>query len=114
LRDILHIDDLFRLLDWQIHHMDEINGEIFNAGGGQSISVSLQELTEYCREATGNTIEIERVPANRAADIRIYVTDNSYVTLRTGWKPQIEPRQIIREIASWIEEHKKELGPILS
>jgi len=114
LRDILHIHDLFRLIDWQVHHLDEVNGEIFNAGGGKDISVSLQELTNYCQQTTGNTIEIERVPPNRAADIRIYITDNSYVTARTGWKPEIAPLQIIQEITSWIEEHKKDLSPILS
>jgi CDP-paratose 2-epimerase len=113
-RDILHIDDLFRLVDWQIHHLDEVNGEIFNAGGGAETSISLQELTALCEKITGNKIPITSVPENRAADIRIYLTDNTYVTKKTGWKPEIKPEQIIREIAEWIQQHRKQLEPILS
>jgi CDP-paratose 2-epimerase len=114
LRDILHVDDLYRLVDWQIHHLDAVNGEIFNVGGGVESSVSLQELTQLCEEVTGNRIEIGRVVENRAADIRIYLTDNTYVTQKTGWAPQIVPKQIIQEIADWILEHKKDLEPVLN
>ena len=113
-RDILHIDDAFRLIDWQIHNIDKINGKTFNAGGGAESSVSLQELTTLCKKITGNEIEITSQPENRAADIRIYVTDNSLVKKITGWSPSILPEQIISEIAAWITENKKSLEPILS
>jgi CDP-paratose 2-epimerase len=113
-RDILHVDDLFRLIDWQIHNLNQVSGETFNVGGGIESSVSLQELTALCEKVTLNQIKIETVPENRAADIRIYITDNSYVTAKTGWQPQIKPPQIIEEIAEWIYQHKKDLEPILS
>jgi CDP-paratose 2-epimerase len=114
LRDILHIDDLFRLVDWQLHHMDAVNGETFNVGGGLEVSLSLQELTALCEKTTGNKISIEKVPENRVADIRIYVTDNSYVQQKTGWKPSILPGKIVEEITEWVGQHKEILEPILS
>lgn len=114
LRDILHINDLFRLIDWQIHNISKVSGEIFNVGGGKDCSVSLCELTELCRTATGNTIEIKQIVENRAADIRIYLTDNSYVTAKTGWKPEITPKQIIEDITAWIKQNEDTLKPILS
>lgn len=113
IRDMLHVADLFRLVDWQLHHIDEVNGEIFNAGGGWESSASLQELTKICREVTGNTIPIKSVPETRTADIRLYVTDNTKVTARTGWAPQIGIRQIVGEIAEWLKENERELAPIL-
>ncbi len=113
IRDMLHVADLFRLVDWQLHHIDEVNGEIFNAGGGWNSSASLQELTKICREVTGNTIPIKSVPETRTADIRLYVTDNTKVTSRTGWAPQIGIRQIVEEIAVWLKENEQELAPIL-
>lgn len=112
-RDMLHTDDLFRLIDWQMHHLDEVNGEIFNVGGGREISVSLMELTKLSEEVTGNKITIQEVPENRTADIRIYITDNSKVTQRTGWKPEILPEQIIKEIYNWIKENSEQLEAIL-
>ena len=113
-RDILHINDLFDLIDWQIHHLDGVSGEVFNVGGGVETSVSLQELTSLCEKITGNKISITSVPENRVADIRIYLTDNRYVTQKTGWKPRIKPEQIITEIGEWINRYKMELEPILS
>lgn len=113
-RDILHIDDLYRLIDWQIHHMDEVSGEIFNVGGGPETSISLLELTGLCEDITGNRIPINSVKENRAADIRIYLTDNTYVTKTTGWVPEIKPRKIIEEVTTWINLYKKELEPILN
>ena len=112
-RDMLHTADLFRLIDWQMHHLDEINGEIFNVGGGREISVSLQELTTLCQEVTGNKIPIAQVAENRTADIRIYITDNTKVTTKTGWKPEILPKQIIEEIFAWMQENEQQLAAIL-
>lgn len=112
-RDMLHTDDLFRLIDWQIHHLDEVNGEIFNVGGGAEISLSLQEMTRLCEEITGNNIPIQQVPENRIADIRIYITDNSKVTSKTGWQPQISAKQIFSEIYEWIKINEDQLAGIL-
>lgn len=113
-RDVLHIKDLFRLVDWQIHNLGQINGQTFNVGGGEEISLSLFELTDYCHKITGNNIFISSVPENRQADIRIYLTDNSKVTGLTGWKPEIEVGQILEEIFYWIKENESILKGILN
>ncbi len=112
-RDMLHIHDLFRLVDWQIANIDKVNGDTFNAGGGREISCSLLELTGICEKVTGNTIEFDRVAENRAADIPIYITDNSKVTAATGWKPQISVEQIVTEIHDWLKQNEAALKPIL-
>jgi CDP-paratose 2-epimerase len=112
-RDMLHTADLFRLIDWQMHNIDAINGEIFNVGGGREISLSLQEMTTLCQEITGNKIPIAEVPENRTADIRIYITDNSKVTAKTGWKPEISTKQIFEEIYEWMKANEQQLAGIL-
>jgi CDP-paratose 2-epimerase len=113
-RDILHIEDLFSLIDWQLHHLDIVNGGIFNAGGSVDCSISLQELTTLCKKTTGNRINIIRQPENRVADIRIYLTDNTHVNKASGWVPKYTPGKIVEEISEWIIENEKELKPILS
>ncbi len=114
MRDVMHVDDLFDLIDYQIHHMDKVNGEILNAGGGIDISFSLQELTKYCEELTGNKIPIKSVLENRAADIRIYVTDNSKITHLTGWKPKRGLQQLLSETFEWMKQHEEQLKQILT
>lgn len=113
-RDILHIHDLFNLIDIQIHNFDVYNGQIFNVGGGTDCSVSLNELTAICEEVTGNTIAIDKVVETRTADIRIYVTDNSKINAVSGWKPLIKPKEIISEIHTWINENQNILRGILN
>jgi CDP-paratose 2-epimerase len=113
-RDILHVHDLFRLLDWQMQHMPAMNGKIFNVGGGLPCSVSLRELTSLCEQLTGNKINIKPIPENRKADLRIYITDNSVVNAATGWKPEYTPETIMKEIYEWIREYEEDLKPILS
>jgi CDP-paratose 2-epimerase len=112
-RDMLHVQDLFRLVDYQLHHFDQVNGQTLNVGGGVEVSASLQELTEICQEITGKRIEIKAVPENRAADIRLYITDNSKVTALTGWKPQIGMRQIVSDIHDWLSANADTLAYVL-
>jgi CDP-paratose 2-epimerase len=112
-RDMLHVADLYRLIDWQLHNLEKVNGEILNAGGGNESSTSLQELTKICQEVTGKTIPIKQVAETRTADIRLYITDNSKVTRLTGWAPQIGVRQIVEDITEWLDQNHVALAPIL-
>ena len=110
----MHVEDLWKLIDFQMHNIDKVNGEILNVGGGRKISVSLKELTDVCRTVTGNEITIQKVSETRQADIRIYITDNSKVTDLTGWTPNIAPDDIVREIHSWIKSNQESLIDILN
>lgn len=112
-RDILHVNDLFKLVDYQIHNMNIVNGEILNVGGGESVSVSLLELTNFAQKITGNIIPINQINENRQADIRIYITDNSKVKKLTGWEPQTSVEEILSDIYQWIDAHNKDLEGIL-
>jgi CDP-paratose 2-epimerase len=112
-RDMLHIDDLYRLIDWQLHNLEAVNGRTLNAGGGLGSSASLQELTAVCREVTGRSIEIKAVAENRAADIRLYITDNTLVTQLTGWQPALGIERIVTDIHTWLDTNRADLEPIL-
>jgi CDP-paratose 2-epimerase len=113
-RDVLHIHDLFRLVDWQINNIDIVNGEILNVGGGNETSLSLQELTAICEDISGNKIDIKKVLENRPSDLRIYITDNTKVFNMTEWKPLIKREQIMVEIFQWIRNNEKDLKSILN
>ena len=106
-RDLLHVDDLCKLIEWEILNFDNINEEIFNAGGGNDISLSLLETTKLCEKITGNKINITANPLNRPGDIKIYITDNSYVTEKTNWKPEKSSEEILVDIFNWIKENEK-------
>jgi len=112
-RDILDVTDLYKLIDYQVHHMDSVNGKTFNVGGGVDNSLSLLELTDLCRQITGNTIPIDEISETRQADIRIYVTDNAFVKEQTGWEPLVTNQKTLSSIFSWLKENEAALKPIL-
>jgi CDP-paratose 2-epimerase len=113
-RDILHVKDLFYLVDYQIKNISKYHGNIFNVGGGNDVSVSLKELTKICENITGNSIDIVNNDEDKPGDIPLYITDNSKITHETGWVPQIGVNQIMEEIFNWIKYNEKDLRPILS
>ncbi len=113
-RDILHINDLFDLIILQIQDIDTFSGEIFNIGGSNEISVSLQELTTYCEKITGNKIQIRKVIENRSADIPIYITDNTKITSLSGWKPKIGTEEILGDVYKWLRENENSVKKLLS
>jgi CDP-paratose 2-epimerase len=112
-RDILHVDDLVRLIDLQICNMDLFNKKVFNAGGGIKSSVSLMEMTKVCSGITGNKISIDSELENRPADLRIYITDNGNITKYTGWQPLKTAEDIFYDVFTWIKENEMQLKPIL-
>lgn len=112
-RDILDIDDLYRLINYQIHNIEMVNSEVLNVGGGLDCSVSLLELTSLCEKHTGNRIKISKISETRIADLRIYISDNSKVESLTGWKPKKSPDDIIAGVVKWIQKEEKILKPLL-
>lgn len=108
-RDLLHIDDLFELVDLQFCDIDKANNKTYNVGGGKDISLSLLETTAICQKLTGNKINIQSELKTRPADLAIYITDNSKVTAELGWKPRLKPEQILEDIYRWIKDNDKDL-----
>ncbi|MDZ8027614.1 MAG: NAD-dependent epimerase/dehydratase family protein [Nostoc sp. SerVER01] len=113
-RDLLHIQDLLRLIDYQLEHFSELDGDVLNVGGGVENSLSLLETTRLCESITGKSIAIKSEETARQGDIPIYITDSSKIISKTGWKPMMNPEQTLRDIYHWILEYETILKPILS
>ena len=112
-RDILHIEDAINLIDLQIHKPEFFSGKVFNAGGGLAGSVSLREMTRICAEITGNQITVRQEPITRPADLRIYISDHSALTQKTGWVPTKSAKDIFSDIFHWIHQNEQVLAEIL-
>ena len=113
-RDMVHIKDLFRLIDKQIHDVEKFNGQIFNIGGGRRVSASLQELTANCELISGNKIRIKSIPETRKADVRLYISDNTRINEIAEWTPELSVGEILEDIFLWIKSNEDRLKPILS
>lgn len=112
-RDVLHVDDLYRLIREQIGQIEIHNGKIYNVGGGAECSVSLKELTQKCAERAGRRLALGFRPETDPVDIPYYVTDNTAVTAATGWRPRLSVSDILDDVFRWLRDHGDELGAIL-
>ena len=113
-RDFLHVNDLLRLIDYQLDNFDYCDGDVLNVGGGRYSNLSLKELTSLCQAVTGNEIEIEPVITERAGDIPIFITDCDRLKQKTQWQPTIPPEKTIEDIYRWIVNYEDSLRSILS
>jgi len=111
-RDLLHVEDLVRLINYQLENFIDIDGEVFNVGGGFSNSLSLLETTQLCAEITGTSIQINPSLEERPGDIPIFITDSSKVIKKTGWMPNIEPEAALKDIYEWISANATVLSSI--
>jgi len=111
-RDTVHIDDLCELILFEITHLKKVDRELFNAGGGRDNSFSLCELTGIVQQITDKKIPIACVFEERKSDIRIYISDNSYVYKKTGWKPRKNVEDIVIDIDQWMAENRCDLENI--
>ncbi len=108
-RDVLHVDDLVRLIILQMKSLNKLDGSVFNAGGGAANALSLRETTEICRYLTGEKFIVGSVKTTRTADVPLYVTDNTLVTRKTGWKPRLNAADVMKDLYQWVRENEKVL-----
>jgi CDP-paratose 2-epimerase len=113
-RDVLHIDDLAALVEMQVSRNESLAGAVYTVGGGRDRSCSLLELTALCRELTGKQIELAVVPDVRDGDVPIFITDSARVKVAFGWEPERSLRDVVADIAGWIQGAPDTLRPILA
>ena len=106
-RDLLHIDDVCKIIYLQIKKLNKINNETFNIGGGPRNSISLKNLTKKCEILTKNKIEIKKISQTSDFDIPYYVTDNKKIQRFYGWLPSKNINKILSDIYFWLQNNKE-------
>ena len=105
-RDVLHIDDVCKIIFLQIKNLKKINNMTFNVGGGIKNLISLRDLTAKCVKLTKNKIKIGKISNTSNYDIPYYVTNNSKIKKFYKWKPTKNINQILNDIYIWLISNK--------
>lgn len=111
-RDLLHPDDLFSLLETQAGELRECAGQVFNAGGGTGVSTSLLEYTRLCAQITGRRVEIGSVAETSRVDVPYYVSDCARIRQRFGWRPEKTVADIVADIHVWLRDGGERVAAI--
>jgi len=99
LRDYVYAGDVARA-NVLVMENKAANFEVFNVGGGKSISVL--EYAELFNRIAGKNLEPEIRGEFRFGDSRHIVSDISKLK-KLGWQPEVPLEQIIREYLEWAE-----------
>jgi len=112
-RDFLHIDDLFSLIDIQVNDFNKYCEDTYTVGGGLDFSFSLLELSDICQKVTGKKVEITSDLTQRQGDVCWYVSDSKKIRALSGWEPKKNLETSAGEIADWINDNSLSLKNIL-
>ncbi len=107
IRDIIHIDDVCKIILIQIKQIKNKNNNIFNIGGGIKNSISLRDLTSKCIKLTGNKLSITKIKKTSKFDIPYFVTDNTKIEKIYKWKPMKNIKNILDDINYWLLNNPK-------
>lgn len=105
-RDLLHVEDLMALLENQTGQNSHWDAQTYNVGGGNTSATSLIELTEICREITGNSVPIGQEATTTPVDIPWYISNNAKVESSFSWKPKRNVKDIVVDISKWLRTNE--------
>ena len=109
IRDVLHVRDLARAYEAAWHQREAASGQAFNIGGGPGNTMSLLELLAYIKDTLG--IEVPRRYADwRPGDQPCFVCDLGKAERVLGWRPEIDVRAGVRDLAEWVAANKSLFG----
>lgn len=101
-RDVLHVDDLSRLLLKQIEGIEKHSGSIYNVGGGPECTLSVLELLDLLAKLKGKPSKQKiTFDSPRLGDFKVYVSNIAKVTEDWDWKPEVFQKEGIERL--WIE-----------
>jgi len=108
-RDVLHVEDLFELVELQARSFESNCDRVYGVGGGPDNSVSLRELSALCAERSEHDLEIGSDAETHPADVPYFVTDNRDATARTGWRPRRGLENLVDDVFAWLRSGGPEL-----
>jgi dTDP-L-rhamnose 4-epimerase len=99
-RDFVHVNDVCQALVLAMEN-EAANGEIFNVGTGQPITI--KEVAETISEKINPDLRPEFNQQYRIGDIRHCVADILKIKNKLGYKPNINFKEGIDDLINWIK-----------
>lgn len=104
-RDVLHVDDLFKAWDLAHQKIDAVSGMAFNVGGGPEFTMSLLELISILGRKLGKKI-VFSFSDWRPGDQPVYISDISHAKEHLGWWPLMSVDNGVETLTNWVIENK--------
>lgn len=100
-RDILYIDDLIDFYECLLK--TDINGDIYNIGGGLNNSLSILELIKLLEKKLNKKVDLT-FSDERPGDQKIFISDNTKAE-KLGWKPKVDINRGLDKLIAYLKEN---------
>ena len=104
-RDMLYSGDLNRAINFALQRIDEVQGELFNVGGGVSSIISVRDAINLLVKSPGTVKE----SPGRAHEDLLFVTNIEKFFRATGWYPEVSVETGVASITSWATKNAEAL-----
>lgn len=104
-RDALHATDLVTLYHSAYENKENLNGEIFNIGGGASNALSIIELFNKLSYQLSLDSLIYELTPRRSSDQDCFIADIGKAQAILSWKPSIDIDRGLSLMLDWSSEH---------
>jgi CDP-paratose 2-epimerase len=106
IRDLLHVHDLLDAYDAALKRIGDIQGEVFNLGGGSTNTLSIwTEFGPMLEKLLGKSIPVARGDW-RPGDQKVFVADIRKAEKDLGWKPKINVESGVKQLFDWVRANK--------
>ena len=105
IRDLLHVYDLNDAYDAAITKIDEVQGEIFNLGGGPANTMSIwHEFGPKLEKLLGHSIPVTYGDW-RPGDQKVFVADIRKAKQYLGWEPKYSVDAGVSQLFGWVKDN---------
>lgn len=105
IRDVLNVKDLIRAYEAAFNNQEAVNGQALNIGGGPLHTMSLLELIDHLQHELRREIPL-KWDKWRPGDQLVFVCDVSKAMEMLGWKPEIAPKEGVKQLITWVRDNK--------
>jgi CDP-paratose 2-epimerase len=109
-RDFIAPSDLAALMEKQLRAPTASVPRLVNVGGGVARSMSLAELSAFCREEIGAAPDPRGATETRRYDIPWFVTDTTLARSVWDWEPRESREETLTGIVRWARANQDALG----
>ena len=109
-RDCMHPRDIASALDKQMRFAGTMPNRIFNFSGGAKNSMSLAQLSHWCRDRFGRHEVLADDGRNRPFDIPWLVLDIALASKTWDWRPESGIENVLTEIADFAKDYPRWLS----
>ena len=103
-RDFTFVDDVVEANI--LAATNEIEGEVFNVGGGSRISVT--DLIKLLEETTGEKARIKHIEKQKG-DVRDTLADTGKISDELNWEPEIKVEEGLKWFVRWYKSLYKHI-----